>query len=123
MACHPAFWKAFDASLPEMLASRATRLDRDEDFGLLAMWVAGSGLLIFRPEPGGDRFLNVGESFLLVFPLRHTSGQGRAFHNEPAIFRLVELNMEDHGDILPVKCRREESKRLDTRLLPNWLSF
>ena len=33
------------------------------------MRVAGNGLLIFRPEPRGDRFLDVGESLLFVFPL------------------------------------------------------
>src|SRR5579862_870817 len=101
MACHPAFWKAFAASLPEMLASRATLLDRDENFRLLPIWIAGIGLLIFRPEPGGDSFLNVGESFLFVFSLRHASGQGRAFDNNPPILRFFELHMEDHVDILP----------------------
>jgi hypothetical protein len=110
MVCHPAFWNAFDASLPEMLASRATWLDRDENFGLLPIWVAGHGLLIFRPEPCGDRFLDVGESFLLVLPLRNTTGQGRAFNNKPAIFRLVELHVEYHTDILPVKFFRKETK-------------
>jgi hypothetical protein len=100
---------------PEMLASRATWLDRDENFGLLAIWVAGHGLQIFRPEPRGDRFLDVGECFLLVLSLRHTSGQGRAFDHKPTIFRLVELHMENHADILPVKCGREVTKGWATR--------
>src|ERR1700682_2202273 len=85
-----------------MLASRATWLDRDENFGVLPIWVAGNGLLIFRPKPRGDSFLDVGESFLFVFPLRHTPGQGRAFDNDPTIFRLVERHMKDHADILPI---------------------
>jgi hypothetical protein len=97
IVCHAAFWKAFDASLPEMLASRATWLDRDENFGLLPMWIARGGLLIFRPEPRGDRFLDVGESLLFVLPLRHTSGQGRAFDNDPAIFCLIKLDVKDHN--------------------------
>jgi hypothetical protein len=42
--------------------------------------------------------------------LRHASGQGRAFDYKPAIFRLVELHMKNHGDILPVKCGRVETK-------------
>jgi hypothetical protein len=73
------------------------------------MGVAGNGLLIFRPEPSGNSFLNVGESLLFVFPLGHTPRQGGAFHNDPAIFRLVERHMKDHADILPVKCRGEET--------------
>src|SRR5882762_1692149 len=92
-----------------MLASRATWLYRDENFGMLPMRVAGNGLLIFRPEPRGDRFLDVGESLLFVLPLRHASGQGRAFDNDPAIFRFVERHMKNHAAILPVKCRREET--------------
>jgi hypothetical protein len=75
MVFHPDFWKAFDASLPQTLASRATSLDRDENFGLLAVWVAGNGFLIFRPEPCVDCFFDVGENFLLVVPLRNTSGK------------------------------------------------
>jgi hypothetical protein len=87
---------------------------------LLAIRVAGIGLLIFRPEPCGDRFLDVGECLLLVFPLRHTSGQGRTFNNKPAIFRLVEFYVEDHLDILPVKSGREETKRWATRTHIEW---
>src|ERR1700720_1307816 len=109
MVCHPALSKAFDASLPEMLASRATWLNRDEDFELLAIWVSGNGLLIFRPEPRSNRFLDVGESFLFVLPLRHAPGQGGAFNHKPAIFRLVERHMKNHGNILPVKYPLEEN--------------
>jgi hypothetical protein len=69
---------------------------------MLPMGVPGNGLLIFRPKPGGDRFLDVGESHLFVFPLGHTSGQGGAFDNNPAIFRLVERHMKDHADMLPI---------------------
>jgi len=108
--CLPSrFLKAFDASLPEMLASRAACLDRNEYFGELPIGVAGDRFLIFRPEPRGDRFLDVGEGLLLVFPLRHASGQGRAFDHKPAIFRLFEFYMEDHTDILPVKRPRVEN--------------
>jgi hypothetical protein len=34
--------------------------------------------------------------------LRHTSGQGRAFDDHPAIFGFVERYMEYHADILPL---------------------
>src|ERR1700690_3982687 len=68
--------KGCGASLPEMLVSLATWLNRDEDFRVLAIWVARDGLLIFRPEPRCDCFLDVGESFLFVLPLGHASGQG-----------------------------------------------
>jgi len=85
-----------------MLASRATTLDRDENFRELPIRVAGIRLLILRPEPRGDRFLDVGESFLFVLPLGHASGQGGAFDNDPAIFRLVERHMKEHADILPI---------------------
>ena len=103
-----------------MLASRATWLHGDENFGLLPIWVAGHGLLIFRPEPRGDRFLDVGECFLLVLPLRYTSGQGRAFDHKPTIFRLVELHMENHTDILPVKHDREVTKGWANRPIRAW---
>jgi hypothetical protein len=76
------------------------------------MGVAGDGFLIFRPQPRSDCFLDVGESLLFVLPLGHTSRQGRAFDNHPAIFRLVERHMKDHANILPVKCRRDESNGL-----------
>jgi hypothetical protein len=78
----------------------ATSLDRDENFGLLPMRVAGHGLLIFRSVPCGNSFLDVGESLLFVFPMRHASGQGRAFNYKPAIFRLVERHVKDRTDIL-----------------------
>ena len=79
---------------------------------MLPVWVARNGLLIFRPEPRGDSFLDVGESLLFVFPLGNTPRQGRAFHNDPAIFRLVERHMKDHADILPVKRRGDETNGL-----------
>src|SRR5260370_8298900 len=63
---------------------------------------ARSGLLIFRPEPCGDSFLDVGESLLFVLPLRHTSGQGRAFDNHPAIFRFVDRDMKNRVAIPPI---------------------
>src|SRR5258708_3702721 len=113
MVCHPAFPKALAASLPEMLASRAAGCGlylepaeiwsyRNENFGLLAMWVAGNCLLIVRPQPRGDRFLDVGQSFLFVLSLRNTSGQGRAFDNEPAVFRFIERYVENHIVILSI---------------------
>jgi len=86
-----------------MLASRATRLDRDENFWQLPIWIAGNGLLIFRPEPRGNRFLDIGESFLFVLTLGNTSGQRGAFHYKPAIFRFVERYVKNHKDILPAK--------------------
>ena len=84
-----------------MLASRATRLDRDEDFALSQVGVAGDGLLILRPEPRGDSFLDVGQCLLFVFPLRYTSRQSRAFGHNPAVFRVRECYMEDHAHMLP----------------------
>src|SRR5258708_14671418 len=77
-------------------------LDGDENFGVFPIGVAGNGLLIFRPEPCSNSFLDVGESLLFVLPLRYTSGQGRAFHDNPTIFRLIERHVKDHADILPI---------------------
>jgi hypothetical protein len=84
----------------------ATWLDRDENFGLLPMWVSGNGLLILRPETCGDSFLDVGESFLFVLPLRHASRQSGAFDYKPAIFRLVKRHVKDHTDILSIAIGR-----------------
>src|SRR5216684_2024196 len=99
-----------------MLASRAIRLYGDENFGMLAMCVAGNSLLIFRPEPRGDRFLDVGESLLFVFPLRHASGQRRAFDDNPTIFRLIERDVKDHADIVPTATRRYNAGWLQSGL-------
>ena len=85
-----------------MLASRTTYLDRNENFGTLPMRVGGYGLLIFRPEPRADSFLDVGGSLLLVLSLGHTTRQSRAFDNNPAVVSLVERHVKDHADILPI---------------------
>jgi hypothetical protein len=77
----------------------------DENFGMFPMSIAGDGLLIFRPEPCDDSFLDVCKSLLFVLPLRHTSGQSRAFDHNPTIFRLVERYMKDHADMLPIATR------------------
>ena len=105
MACHPAFWKALDASLREMLARRDPSLDRDANFRLLSMSVAGNSLLIFRPKPCANGFLDVGECLLFVLPLIHRSWQGRSFDNDPAIFRRVERHMKNQGPILAIAAR------------------
>jgi len=109
MVCHPAFTKALAASLPEMLASRANSLNRNKNFGLLAVWVARHCFLILRPEPCGDRFLDIGESFQLIHPLGHAPGQGRAFDNEPAVFRFVERYVEYHVVILSIAASRDNA--------------
>jgi len=96
----PAFSKARTASLPEILASRATGLDGDEDFALPRLAVTGDGLLILRPEPCGDGFLDIGQCLLFGFPLRHASGQRRTFGHNPAVLRIGERYMEDHAHIL-----------------------
>jgi hypothetical protein len=88
--------------VPQMSASRAACLHREKYFRLLPVRFAGNGLLIFCPKPCGDSFLNIGESFFFVLPLGHASGQGGAFDNDPAIFRLVERHMKEHADILPI---------------------
>jgi hypothetical protein len=94
------FCKALDACLTETLASRATGLanylDRYKNFRLIPVWVGGHGLVVFRPVPGCDGFLDVGESLLLVLTLRHTSGQCRAFGNYATIFCFVELDVKEH---------------------------
>jgi len=62
-------------------------LNGNQNFRLIATRRNGrSGLLILGPQPGSDRFLDVDQSFLLVLPLGHTPGQGRALSNDPAVF-------------------------------------
>lgn len=104
-AFHPAFSKALAASLPEMLPSLATRLDSDEDFALVCLRVFGRGLLIFGPKPSGNRFLDVGQSLLLVLSLRDASGQSRTLGDNPAVLGFGECYVEYHAAILPIALR------------------
>jgi len=90
------------ASLPEMLASRATRLNSDQDFRLSAMRGLRHRLLVLGPEPSSNRFPDVGERFLFVFPLRNAPRQGWAFHNNPAVFSFANRDVKDHTHILPI---------------------
>src|SRR5579864_2380802 len=99
---HPAFSKARAASFPEMLPSRATRLNGDEDFALVRLRVFRRSLLILGPQPRGNRFLDVGQRLLLVLPLGDASGQGRTFGNNPAVLSFGERYVEDHAGILPI---------------------
>jgi len=72
--------------VPEMLASRVTASDGNYDLGLMRIRGMGSQrLLIFRPHPRGDGFLDVVQSFFFVFSLGDTSRQSRAFGNNPAV--------------------------------------
>lgn len=101
-AFHPAFSKALAASLPEILPSRATRLDGHEDFALIRPRVFRRGLLILSPQPRGNRFFDVGQRLLLVLPLRDASGQGGTLSDDPAVLSLGERYVEDHTHILPI---------------------
>lgn len=103
MVFQPAFSKAFAASLPEMLARRATPLDGHENFALIWRRALRRCFLIFSPEPSGNRFLNVRERFLFVFPLRHASGQRRTLGHDPAVFGIAQGYMENHEGILAVE--------------------
>jgi hypothetical protein len=87
MRCHPAFSNAVAASLPEMLARRATPLHSYENLRL-ALRSASRGFLILGPKPSGNGFLDIGERVLLVSSLRDTPGQRGAFRNDPTIFGL-----------------------------------
>ena len=62
-------------------------------------------LLVFGPQPRGDRFFDVGEGVLFVFALRYTAGQSRAFSDDPAIFGLGERDVKYHAHILPIAAR------------------
>ena len=53
-------------------------------------------LLIFSPQPCGDRFLDVLQSFLFVPSLGHTPGKCRALRHDPAVFCFFKRNMKDH---------------------------
>jgi hypothetical protein len=100
IARHPAFSKVLAASLPEMLPSRATRLNRDQDFELTDLARLGRHrLLVFSPEPRGNRFLDVAERFLLILALGNASRQGRAFNNDPTVFCLRESYVKDHAPL------------------------
>jgi hypothetical protein len=44
--------------------------------------------------------------------LGNTPRQGRAFDNDPAIFRFVERHMKDHANILPAKRSGDETNGL-----------
>ena len=77
-------------------------------------------------EESADRNLGVGKGEsrirkpapLNATRVRHPEIQSRPKAWPPAkqaVFRFVERHMEDHGDILPVKCHREETKGWPTR--------
>ena len=65
-------------------------------------------LLVFRPKPRNNRFLDVGEGFLLVVPLRDASGQCRALGHDPAAFRFGESHMKNHVLYCQRKARNRE---------------
>jgi hypothetical protein len=79
MTCQPALEKALTASLPEILARRAMRAeetsDGNDDGGAVRS-KRFHRLLILRPQPSCDGFLDVFQGFLLVSPLRDTARQG-----------------------------------------------
>jgi hypothetical protein len=85
-----------------MLASRTTRLDRDEDFALFQLGMTGDGLPIFRPKPCGDGLFDVCQCLLFILALRHTSRQSRTLGHNPPLLRLCERYMEDHNDMLTI---------------------
>jgi hypothetical protein len=104
-AVQPARSKALAASLPEMLASLTIEegdvLHSDQNRIASGRGVAGGeSLLIFRPEPCRDGFLDVLQGFLLVLALGDASWECRALGNEPTVFRLLECHMKHHGRLL-----------------------
>ena len=112
---HPAFPKVLAACLPEMLLSLPIKLD-GHHYGLhiLPLFERGNGLLVFRPQPGGDGFLDVVKGFFLVLALRHAAGQRGTLGHNPAVLSLLKSNVEDHSSpaysilpyVLPLGKRR-----------------
>jgi hypothetical protein len=98
--CQPAFWKAFTASLPEMLASLPIQLNGYDD--LLAARLFGklrSGFLVLGPKPSGDGFFDVFEGLFFVFSLGNTAGECWTLCYNPAVLRLIERHVENHKNL------------------------
>lgn len=60
-------------------------------------------LLVFRPQPTDDRFLDVFERFLFIATLRYAAGECGAFDDIPTI-GLFHRHMEDHGAVIQRLC-------------------
>ena len=58
-------------------------------------------LLVLGPKPRSDRFFDVLKGFFFVSALRDAPRQGRAFRDNPAIFRLFEGDMKNHISVSP----------------------
>jgi len=76
---------------------KASHLQGDYDFGLAS--ARGQGchcFLVLGTQPCDNRFLDVVQGLLLVFPLRNASGQGRTFGHDPAVLGMCQYHVKDH---------------------------
>src|SRR5438067_6907468 len=54
-------------------------------------------LLVLSPEPGGNRFFDIFQRLFLVTSLRYATRQRGALRYDPAVFSLLQRNVEEHG--------------------------
>ena len=94
----PGVLKGLDGTFAGDIGETSHGLDGDDDLMLAVMEGLGGGdLLILGPEPGVNGFLDIGECFLFVFALGDAAGEGGALGDEPAVFRVFNGDMKQHG--------------------------
>ena len=70
-----------------------------DDKCILIGWKFACSLLVFSPEPRGNRFFDVGQRFLFCLPLRKAARKCRTFCDDPTFFILLQDHMEHHGEL------------------------
>ncbi|MGH8657373.1 MAG: hypothetical protein ACREV4_02500 [Gammaproteobacteria bacterium] len=95
------FPAGFPKNLYRIFARDITKLPHlleghDHGLAFWLLWEARDGLLIFRPEPGSDGFLDILQGFLFVFALGYATRQGWTFGNYPSVFGLFKGDVKNH---------------------------
>ena len=92
-------------------------LQGDYDFRLASVGgQSGHRFLIFGPQPGNYRLLDIGQSFFLALALRNAPGQGRTFGHNPTVLGLGQCHVKYHFEphpsaMMPLHFNRQHQKQ------------